>query len=335
MGSTKQVKWGIISTASIGVEKVIPGIMKSEHSEVVAIASRDMGRAQQVADNLGIAKAYGSYEAMLKDPEIDAVYNPLPNHLHVDLTLAAARAGKHVLCEKPIGMNARDAKRLGECPDDLIVAEAFMVRFHPQWLRVRDIIRSGELGEVRMIRSVFSYYNTDPNNVRNMADIGGGGILDIGCYPVTASRFFFEDEPKRVVALVDRDENFGTDRNASIIADFGEGRQLSFMISTQGVGTQSVEVIGTKARVEIVIPFNAPMDEATSIIIDHGYSFDGALTRREVIPPCDQYTQQAEAFALAVLGERPFGYGVDDAVQSMKILDAIFASEKSGAWVDV
>jgi predicted dehydrogenase len=330
-----KVRWGIVSTAHIGTQKVIPGIMKSAHSEVVAIASRDIGRARAAAAELGIPKAYGSYEEMLADPEIDAIYNPLPNHLHVPVTIAATKAGKHVLCEKPIGLNAADAERLRECPKDKLVLEAFMVRFHPQWLRARDIVRSGELGEIRAIRAVFSYYNVDPANVRNIAEIGGGGLLDIGCYPIVGSRFIFGSEPQRVVSLVERDPDFKTDMLASVIADFGGGRQMSFVCSTQSVGHQKFEVIGTRGRLEIVIPFNAPPDTPTALLIDAGATMDTSLARREIIPACDQYTEEAEAFALAVLGKQPLPYGIDDAIQNMRILDAIFASERTRGWVAV
>ncbi len=333
--STKKVRWGILSTANIGMQKVTPGIMKSPHSEVVAIASRQLGKAQVAAAQLGIPKAYGSYEELFADPDIDAIYNPLPNHLHVPMTLAAAKAGKHVLCEKPIALSAADAEALRQCPPDRIVLEAFMVRFHPQWQRAREIIRSGELGEVRAINAVFTYFNADPANVRNQADIGGGGIMDIGCYPITAARYLFEDEPRRVVSLVERDPNFGTDRLASVLADFGAGRQLSFICSTQTTGHQRVQVLGSKAKLEIIIPFNAPADERTAITIDTGAPFDGSLARREILPSVDQYTEQAEAFALAVLGEKPLPWGIEDAIASMKVIDAIFASEKSGAWATV
>jgi predicted dehydrogenase len=279
MSGDSKVRWGIVSTADIGIKKVIPGIMKSAHSEVVAIGSRDLGRAQAAAAKLGIPRAYGSYEELLADPEIDAIYNPLPNHLHVPITIAATKAGKHVLCEKPIGLNAQDAERLRECPADRLVLEAFMVRFHPQWQRAREIVRSGELGEIRAVRAVFSYFNTDPTNVRNIADIGGGGLLDIGCYPVVGARFLFEAEPRRVVSLIERDPNFKTDILASVIADFGDGRQLSFICSTQSVGHQKIEVIGTKGRVEIVIPFNAPPDQPTALLIDHGLNMDTSLAK--------------------------------------------------------
>ena len=334
----KKVRWGILSTADIGLRKVTPAILKSRYSEVVAVASRDKARAEDYISTLGLtgrARALGSYEALYADPQVDAIYIPLPNHLHVETTLAAARAGKHVLCEKPIALTAKEAERLREIPKDIVFYEAFMVRFHPQWLRAREIVRSGELGELRAIRAVFCYNLTDPNNVRNQADIGGGGIYDIGCYPVTGARFLFEAEPTRVVSLIDRDPNFKTDRLASVIADFGQGRQLNFTVSTQAVGHQSIEVIGTKGRVEIVIPYNAPPDTATAVLVDKGYSMDGQLARREIIPPCDQYTEQADAFAKAVLGIEPLPYDAETAIRNMKVLDAIFESERNGGWANV
>jgi predicted dehydrogenase len=335
MAPTRKVRWGIISTADIGVAKVIPGIMKSPHSEVVAIGSRDAERARVAARKLGIPRSYGSYEDLLADPEIDAVYNPLPNHLHVPLTLAAAQAGKHVLCEKPIAMNAAEAEQLRAVPPGRLVLEAFMVRFHPQWHRAREIVQSGELGEVKAIRAVFTYHNTDPKNVRNILEIGGGGVMDIGCYPVVGGRFLFDAEPKRVVSLIDRDPNFGTDRLASVIADFGDGRQLSFVCGTQTVGQQKVEILGNKGRIEIIIPFNAPPDQKTAILVDLDGPPDGTLARREILPAVDQYSEEAEAFALAVLGEKPLPYGIEDAILQMRVLDAIFASEKNGGWADV
>ncbi|WP_169196366.1 Gfo/Idh/MocA family oxidoreductase [Devosia sp. MC1541] len=335
MGNTRKLRWGILSTANIGMQKVTPAIMKSAHSEVVAIGSRNLDQAQRAANKLGIPKAFGSYEELISSPDIDAIYNPLPNHLHVEMTLAANAAGKHVLCEKPVAITAEDAKHLRTARPDRLILEAFMVRFHKQWLRAREIMRSGELGEVRAVRSVFTYYNADPNNVRNKADIGGGGLLDIGCYPITGGRFFFESEPLRVVSLVDRDANFGTDRQASVIADFGNGRQLTFLVSTQLAPNQSLELLGTKGRVELIIPFNAPADTPTAVLVDEGKALDGSLARREIMSACDQYTEMAEAFALAALGEGTLPYGVEDAIRSMHILDAIFESEKTGAWAPV
>jgi predicted dehydrogenase len=331
----RKIRWGIVSTADIGMKKVTPGIMKSAHSEVVALASRDLDKARAALAQLGLAKAraYGSYEELLKDPNIDAVYNPLPNHLHVPVTLAAARAGKHVLCEKPISMTAKEAEELRGAPKTVRITEAFMVRHHPQWHRAREIVRSGELGDVRLVRAAFLYYLDDPNNVRNLVDIGGGGLLDIGCYCVIAGRYLFEAEPTRVVTLVDRDPNFRTDRLASVIADFGSGRQLSFVCGTQAAGRQTVEAFGTRASLEIVLPFNAPPDEMTAILVGSGTQRQ--LYRREIIRPVDQYTEQAEAFALAILEDKPTDFGIEDAISQMRVLDAIFRSERSGTWEDV
>jgi predicted dehydrogenase len=334
----RKVRWGVLSTAGIGVTKVIPAILKSRRSEVVAIASRDLPRAEAAIARLGLGgrtRAVGSYEALLADPGIDAIYNPLPNHLHVPLTLAATAAGKHVLCEKPIAMNAAEAEQLRAVPADRVVSEAFMIRFHPQWHRVREIVRSGELGELRAIRAVFSYRNLDPANVRNRAEVGGGALMDIGCYPIAVGRFVLGEEPRRVVSLIDRDPAFTTDRLTSVLADFGAGRQLSFVVGTQNVPQQKVEILGTQGRLEVIIPFNAPPDERTAIVIDTGAPFDGSLARREIVPACDQYTEQAEAFCRAVLGEAPLEWGIEDAIRQMRVIDAVRESERTGGWASV
>lgn len=325
----KPVKWGIISTADIGMAKVIPGMLKSRELEVVAIASRNLKRAKEAASQLGIPKAYGSYEAMLADPEIEAVYNPLPNHLHVPLTLAAARAGKHVLCEKPIAITAAEAKQLKKAPKGILIAEAFMVRHNPQWIEARARVKKGEIGEVRAIQVFFAYFNRDPKNVRNMADIGGGGLLDIGCYPIAVSRFIFGAEPRRVTATFDRDPKFKTDRSAGGLADFGEGRHLSFSISTQMAPYQRAHIAGTKGRIEIEIPFNAPPDRPNRYFVQ-GMSMNEGTWHE--LPVADQYRLQAEAFGRALRGKEKLVWGVDDAIQNMKIIDAFFRSEKSRKW---
>jgi predicted dehydrogenase len=331
----KKVIWGILSTAKIGVVKVIPAMQKSPWIEVRAIASRSLAVAQNAARELQIPIAYGSYEELLADPEIEAVYNPLPNHLHVPLTLRAAAAGKHVLCEKPIALSADDAVQLRLAADKVHIMEAFMIRFHPQWQRARDLVRSGKIGELRAVQVFFSYYNDDPANIRNQFDIGGGAVYDIGCYGVVSGRFLFEADPRRVVALIDRDPTFRTDRTASVLMDFGQGRQLSFTASTQCVLYQRVQICGTRGRIEIQIPFNAPRGEETRIFTDDGTALDGRNTVSEVLEPCDQYTLEAESFSRAVRGEIPLPYGVDDAVMNMRITDAIFRSEKTGCFEDV
>ncbi len=326
------VRWGILSTAKIGRTRMIPGLLKSSLCEVVAIASRNEASARATADEFGIPKAYGSYEELLADPDVDAVYNPLPNHLHVPMTLAAAAAGKHVLCEKPIAITAAEAERLRDVPPHVQIAEAFMVRHHPQWQHVRDLVRAGDIGEPRFIQAAFSYFNADPANIRNRPDIGGGGLLDIGCYAVVAGRCFFDVEPTRAIALIDRDIAFGVDRIASAILDFGNGRQLTFTVSTQAAPHQRVQVVGTKGRIEIAIPFNAPADKTARIFVDDCSQHGGASARLIEVPPVDQYQLQGEAFSRAVRGMEPLAYGVEDAIQNMRILDALQRSEASGAW---
>ena len=329
----KRIRWGVISTALIGTQKVIPGMQRSKRGTVDAIASRDLSRAKREARALGIPKAYGSYEAMLADPEIDAIYNPLPNNLHIDWTIAALKAGKHVLCEKPFGMNAKDAARVLKHAKGRHVMEAFMIRFHPQWLKARELIRAGRIGDLKAVQVFFCYNNQDPKNIRNIPETGGGAIMDIGGYGILSGRFTFETEPKRIVSLIDRDPSFKTDRLSSVLADFGEGRQLTFTISTQLAAHQRVTLAGTKGRIEILIPFNAPQAEATTILVDNGSKLGGASTKEIKIKVSDQYAEEADAFAMAVLGEMPLPYGPEDGVKMMKILDAMFKSEKTGKWV--
>jgi predicted dehydrogenase len=331
----KKVVWGVLSTAKIGTQRVLPGMLKSEYCDIRAIASRTAAGARKAADQLGIAKSYGSYEELLADPEIEAIYNPLPNHLHVPLTLQAAAAGKHVLCEKPIALNADEARQLQAASAKVLIMEAFMVRFHPQWLRARELVRGGDIGTLRAVQFLFCYANSDPSNIRNKADIGGGALYDIGCYPITAGRFFFDAEPQRGIALIDRDPDFRTDRLTSALLDFGSGRHLDFTVSTQCTPYQRVHLCGSKGRIEIQIPVNAPQGATANLFIDDGSSLAGAGVRTEIIAESDQYMLQGEIFSRAVRGEISLPYGVDHAIQGMRAIDALFRSESSGRWEDV
>jgi len=331
----KKVNWGVLSTAKIGREKVIPAMQQGQWSHIGAIASRSLDQARAVAAEMGIAKAYGSYEALFADPEIEAIYNPLPNDLHVPMTLAAARAGKHVLCEKPVALNATQAAELREVADKVHIMEGFMVRFHPQWLRTRELVRSGALGELRAVQAFFSFFNRQPDNIRNRLESGGGALYDIGCYPIVAGRFLFEAEPLRVMSLLDRDPEFQTDRTVSAILDFGNGRRLDFTVSTQSIPYQRVQVIGTKQRVELEIPFNAPLGGTTRIFLDDAGTPGGASAVAETLAPCNMYTLQGDAFSQAVRGEIPLPYGVEDAICNMRVIDALFKSGNSGRWEDV
>jgi predicted dehydrogenase len=331
----KKVSWGVLSTAKIGWEKVIPAMQQGNLCSIDALASRNVDSAKNWAAKLGIPKAYGSYEDLLADPSIEAIYNPLPNDLHVKWTLAAARAGKHVLCEKPFAMNANEAAQLREVAGKVHIMEAFMVRFHPQWLRARELVQSGALGDLRTVQVFFSYNLQDAGNIRNKMDAGGGGLYDIGCYAVVAGRFLFGAEPVRAMSLVDRDPVFKTDRTASGIVDFGGGKRLDFTVSTQSTPYQRVHAVGTQKRLEIEIPFNAPPNQETRIFIDDGKVLGAREATMETLPACDQYGLQGDAFSRVVRGETPLPYGVEDAICNMRILDALFASEKSGTWATV
>lgn len=331
---SKKVRWGVLSTAQIAKNHVIPAMKSGTYTEIVAIASRDEERAREAAADLGIPKAYGSYEALLDDPDIDAIYNPLPNHLHAPLTIKALEAGKHVLCEKPIALDAQEARQIEDAQkkSGLLVGEAFMVRFHPQWRRVREIVRSGRLGEMRAIQTIFSYFLTDPGNIRNQADIGGGGLYDIGCYAINTARFVFDAEPERVIGLLDLDPHMGTDRLSSALAEFPGHRQLAFTCATQLVPCQRVQILGTRGRIEIQIPFNAPAGMEATIVVDDGRDLSGSGREIIKIPAVDQYTLQGDAFSQAVLGEQPLEWGIADAVSNMRVIDAVFRSAKTEKW---
>jgi predicted dehydrogenase len=330
------VNWGIISTALIGTEKVIPAMQKSKHCRIQAIASRDLALAKKWAKQFGIPRAYGSYEELLADREIEAVYNPLPNHLHVPWSIKAAEAGKHVLCEKPIALDAKEAEQLVAVRNRTgkLITEAFMVRSHPQWLRARELVRQGKIGDLRAVQGLFTYFLTDPENVRNKADIGGGGLYDIGCYPIVTSRFLFGAEPTRVVGLIERDPVLKIDRLASAILDFPTG-QASFICSTQLVPYQRMQILGTKGRIEVEIPFNAPPDQPCRIFVDDGSALGDASAKEEAFPVCDQYAIQGDLFSEAIRSGKPPEFPLENAVQNMRVIDAIFRSAKAGRWEPV
>ena len=322
MAVPRKVKWGVLGVANIAVRKVIPGMQAGEWSDIAAIASRDQGKAENAAQTLGIPKAYGSYEALLADPQIEAIYNPLPNHLHVTWSIKAAEAGKHVLCEKPVSLTVAEAKALLAVRDraGVHIGEAFMVRTHPQWLRTRGLIRSGRIGELRAIAGVFSYFNRDAANVRNVAEWGGGGMMDIGCYPIVTSRFVYGEEPTRVLGLIERDPDFQVDRLASAILEFPSGH-ATFTCSTQMVPYQRMQFLGTKGRIEIEIPFNAPPDRETRIFVDDGRDVFGTGITTETFPVCDQYTIQGDAFSRAIRGEGEVPASLENAIANMAVIE--------------
>lgn len=326
-----KVRWGILSTAQIGVHTVIPAMQQSNYCAMLAIASRTLEQAQATASALGIPKAYGSYDELLADSEIDAIYNPLPNHLHVPWSIKALEAGKHVLCEKPIGLNATQAQQLADAAGqhpNLKVMEAFMYRFHPQWQRARQFVQDGRIGELRTIQTVFSYFLDDATNIRNSAEAGGGALYDIGCYPISLSRFIFGAEPQRVSAIAEFDTRFGTDRLVSAMLDFGHGT-ATFTCGTQLSPHQRVTIFGTQGQVEIEIPFNAPPDRPCRMWLQQGEG-----EREEIVLPiANQYTLQGDAFARAVLDNTSVPTPLTDAVANMRVIDAVFQSARTNSWV--
>jgi predicted dehydrogenase len=326
-----KVRWGILSTAKIGIQKVIPAMQQGRYIQIDAIASRDMDKANSIADQLNIKKRYGSYEELLQDPEIDAVYNPLPNHLHVPWTIKAMEAGKHVLCEKPIGMNAEEAKALIEATHKyphLKVMEAFMYRFHPQWQKARELALNGAIGDVKTMHTFFSYYNVAPENIRNQADIGGGALMDIGCYCISFPRFIFEEEPGKVVSNIDYDPVMNTDRLTSAMLHFPSGKTSTFSCSTQLMPYQRTNIFGDKGRIEVEIPVNAPPDQEVKVVLQ-----TQKKTEVFTFAPIDQYMLQGDAFSQAILEDKAVPTSLTDAVENMKVIDAVVESTRKQGWV--
>jgi predicted dehydrogenase len=327
----KKIRWGILSTAKIGREKVIPALQAGQLCEVIAIASRNSEQGKKVAEMLNIPVVYDSYEKLLSDPQVDAVYIPLPNHLHVEWAIKSLQAGKHVLCEKPIGLSTAQAVQLLLAAHDypqLKIMEAFMYRFHPQWQEAKKIVTGGLIGELKTIQSFFSYYNIDPNNIRNQKDAGGGGMMDIGCYCISLSRFIFDKEPVTVSGQVEFDPVMQTDHIASGILDFATGT-ATFTCSTQLTPYQRVNILGTEGRIEIEIPFNAPADRPTRLWL---YTKEGV--REIVFDTVNQYTLQGDAFARTILNNEPVPTSLEDAVNNMKVIEAVFESARESRKVE-
>jgi predicted dehydrogenase len=325
---TDVVRWGILSTADIAIKKSIPGMLQAARTAVVAIASRDMALARSVADRLGIPTAHGSYEALLADPSVDAVYIPLPNHLHLDWTIAAARAGKHVLCEKPLALTAADAEQMVDAADaaGVRLMEAFMYRHHPSWVAVHELVASGRIGRLAAIQSWFSYYNDDPSNIRNVLDFGGGALYDIGCYCVNLSRLLFEGEPTRITSAIRRDPIGGTDVLTSAILEF-DGGIASFTCSTRTETDQRVHVYGDAGRISIGIPFNIPPDRPTTISLTSGGDPPVApATEVMTFATKDPYAAEVEAFSSAILDGGPTPVAPQDAVANLRVIESIFAA---------
>ncbi len=330
-----KINWGIIGDARIARNFVIPGMQAGKYSKIVAIASRNILKAEKTADNMGIEKAYGSYEDLLADKSIDAVYIPLPNHLHVEWSIKAMEAGKHVLCEKPFALSIDDVEKAIKVRDRTgkKISEAFMVRSNLQWLKAKELIKKDEFGKLRAVQGFFSYNNTDPDNIRNSAEMGGGGIWDIGCYPVNTSRFIFDEEPLRVVSSIEYDPVFKVDRLASVLMEY-PGGQAQFISSTQITPFQRMLFVGTKEHLEVEIPFNAPDKVSARIFISDNFT---RAEERELIelPVCNQYTLQGDAFSKAIIENTEVPVTLEDTLKNSAVLLAIFRSAQTGRWENV
>lgn len=331
----RKISWGVLSTAKIGMEKVIPAMLQCDNLEIAGIASRNKKDAEDAAGKLGIPKSFGSYEDLLEDSEIEAIYIPLPNHLHYEWTKKAIEKGKHVLCEKPMTLKKAEISELIALRDkyNVKVGEAFMVHTHPQWVDTVSRIKNGELGKLRAIQGFFSYYKTDPDNIRNIHEYGGGAMWDIGCYPIHTSRFAFGEEPLRVLSLIDRDPKLKIDRLGSIILDYPSG-QCVFTVSTQLVAYQKMMFFGDERTLEMEIPFNAPNDRKCSVFSDDGNLF---LTNRKekLFDVCDQYKVQGEVFSEAIISDCDVPVSLEDAYKNTSVIEAIFESEKNRSWIDI
>ena len=332
----KIINWGILSSAKIGWEHVIPAILKSKNSKLVAIASRNTLRAKKLAQKFKIDKSYGSYQELYEDQEIDVIYNPLPNHLHIKSSIEACKNKKNILLEKPISLKATDIDPLMKYASEnkVVIKEAFMVRHHPQWQWVKKYIKSGKLGSISSISTVFSYNNKNPKNIRNIKKFGGGAIYDIGCYPTVISRYLLDKEPKRVVGLAKNDKKFKTDILSSVVLDFGE-IYSSFIVATQSTFSQQVTILGTKKTLIVENPFNAIATKPTTVVIYNGKSIYRKENTIKVFPAADQYEHQVTKFSNELLNKTKADYDLIDAKKNMKVLDAIFVSIKKNKWIKI
>jgi predicted dehydrogenase len=328
-----KVRWAVLGAARIATTKVIPALKKSEWSEVLAISSRDVIKARRVAADLNIPKVFGSYEEALADPDVEAVYIPLPNHLHVPWSIRAAEAGKHVFCEKPIAVSTDECRKLIEARDrtKVKIGEAFMVRTHPQWLRARELVWSGAIGSLRAVICAFSYCNHDPANIRNIREFAGGAVMDIGCYPIQISRFLFTEEPVSVAALLERDPQSQIDRLSSALLGFSSGHCL-FTVRTQSLHYQKVQILGSRGRIEVEVPFNPPPDRECRLLVDSCEDLWGGGIRIEKFA-CNQYTIQGDAFSRAIRGDGAVPTPLEDSLWNTAVIEALFDSARTGLTV--
>lgn len=327
-----KIRWGILSTAYIAQEAMIPAMLNSEYCSVTGIASRNNEKVKNIATKFEIPKFFGSYQELVEDPDIEAVYIPLPNHLHVEWAVKCLKAGKHVLLEKPVALSSEEARFLKEEASkypDLKIMEAFMYKFHPQWIRVKEMIKEGEIGELRTIQSSFSFFDDDPKSIVNNKEYGGGSLMDIGCYPISLSRFLFDEEPKSVFAKIENDPVFNVDILATALMEFEKGTSF-FFSSIQMIDHQQVQIFGTEGSITFEIPFNPPADKPVRL-----WLLKDGMKKEIEFDICDQYTQEADYFSLAILENDKVPIDLDDAINNMIVIEKIRESDRLGKKVDL
>ena len=327
----EKLKIGVLGVSNHLIKRIVLPLRQTQHCYIEAIASRDISKAKECAETFNINKAYGDYQELLDDASIDMVYIPLPNHMHLEWIEKAAIAGKHILCEKPIALDAEQAQEsMDICSrHNVKLMEAFMYKFHPQWIYAKDVVKTKQIGDIKYINSSFAYNNPAPNNIRNIKEYGGGAVMDIGCYAISVPRFILDTEPQKVMGIQVEHDRFGTDILSSAIMDFN-GVHSTFNVSTLSHPNQYVEIVGTAGRIRVEIPFNTYVDTKAQILISTGQG-DRILD----FDICDQYGLMFDAFAQAIKNDKPVPHHPQDAINNMKVIDAVFKSSQSGKWENV
>ena len=324
----KKIRFGVLGVSNHFYKRIVLPLQKAKNCEVVAMASRNPIKSKEAAQEFDIPIFALSYDELISSDEVDAIYIPLPNHLHSEWTIKALEAGKPVLCEKPLAMDAQEAKQMADLSIKLGVPlmEGFMYRFHPLWQHIRNIIRTNQIGQINAIHTIFSYNNPSPTNIRNIKEYGGGALMDIGCYAISVPRFLLGREPKKVMATMVKHPEFKTDMHTSALLDFGDVN-ASFFVSTGSEAFQKVEIIGSAGTITVPIPFNTYVDTPSTITVNTGQG-----ERKVEFPTCDPYGIMFDAFSESLIEQKPVPVPIEDAIHNMKVVDAVVASAKSGTW---
>ncbi|SMO60694.1 Predicted dehydrogenase [Saccharicrinis carchari] len=323
-----RLKIGVLSVSNHLLKRIVLPLKNTKYCKIYGIASRNPKKAEAFAQKFDIEKVYADYQELIEDPIIDFVYIPLPNHLHLEWVVKAAEAGKHILCEKPIALNAQEAMQCIEAAqkNKVQLMEAFMYKFHPLWIYAKEVITTNQIGRIMYIHTSFAYHNPAPDNIRNIKEFGGGALMDIGCYAISSSRFLLDAEPQRVMAIHQQHPEFKTDTLGSAIMDY-DGRHASYTVSTLSQANQGVDIVGSSGRIRIPVPFNTYVDTPSEIIINTAQG-----ERSVSFAVCDQYGLMFDAFSECLIKKMPLPIEPTDVLNNMKVIDAVFKSAQSQQW---